>query len=209
MARLMGILGGTFDPVHYGHLLPAQEVMQVVGLEQVRFLPNRVPPHREQPWLNIDQRRQLIELAIKGFDGFVFDDRELRRDGPSYMVDTLADLHREFPGYTLCLLMGMDAFEGFAQWHRWQEILQLSHLIVMTRPGMKLPDFSRDQVILKQSLTHDAVNLARSQRGQILLQSVTLVDISATQIRQNLGAGRSIQNLVPDVIRERLEAWQV
>ena len=205
MARLMGILGGTFDPVHLGHLQPALEVMQSAGLEQVRFLPNREPPHRQQPWLDTNTRRELIELAIADYEGFVFDDRELKREGPSYMVDTLTDMHHDFPDFTLCLMMGMDAFAGFTSWHRWQEILNLGHLIIMSRPGVVLPQFGEYQSMLASRMTEDPLDLTKSQQGQILLQSVTLVDISATQIRQYLSSGDSIQNLVPESIRERLE----
>ncbi|MDH5734893.1 MAG: nicotinate-nucleotide adenylyltransferase [Gammaproteobacteria bacterium] len=208
MARLLGILGGTFDPIHFGHLRPAYEMMQSVGLEQVRFLPNRVPPHRQQPWLDAKTRRQLIELAIADLDGFVLDDRELKRDGPSYMVDTLADLKHDFPEHQLCLMMGMDAFAGFIQWHRWQDILNLCHLIVATRPGIVKPDFAeyRDEIESRFCAKPEA--LVEGQSGQILLQSVTLLDISASQIRQILSAGSSIRYLVPESIRERLEAGQ-
>lgn len=208
MARLMGILGGTFDPIHYGHLRPVQEVMQALGLEQVRFLPNRLPPHRQPPWLDADTRRQLVEMAIADTQGFVFDDRELNREGPSYMVDTLADLHQEFPDDSLCLILGMDAFAGLTDWHHWQDILKLCHLIIMGRPGCQMPDFGEQQEQINACLTNDPQALRRSQQGQILLQSVTLVDISATRIRQALASGDSIQNLVPESIRERLEARQ-
>ncbi|MCW9013343.1 MAG: nicotinate-nucleotide adenylyltransferase [Gammaproteobacteria bacterium] len=203
--KFIGILGGTFDPVHHGHLRPALDVLQAVGLEQVRFLPNKTPPHREQPWLDVDMRRQLIELAITGVPEFVLDERELRRAGPSYMVDTLSDLNKEFPDYSLCLIMGMDAFSGFTHWHRWQAILGLCHLIITTRPGAELPDFAAHQAELTARMTRDVESLAQSQHGQILLQSVTLLDISATQIRESLNSGKSIRYLVPDNVREKLE----
>ncbi|MCW8854059.1 MAG: nicotinate-nucleotide adenylyltransferase [Gammaproteobacteria bacterium] len=209
MARLMGIFGGTFDPIHFGHLRPAYEVMQVTGLEQVRFLPNRLPPHRQQPWLDTETRRQLVEIAIADVDGFVLDDRELKREGPSYMVDTLADLKNDFPEYNLCLIMGMDAFSGFTQWHRWQDILNLCHLIVITRPGTDKPDFAEFSDIIESRLCRQAEALVESQQGQILLQSVTMLDISASQIRQILISGASIRYLVPESIRERLEARQI
>ena len=206
MARLMGILGGTFDPVHFGHLRPAYEVMQALGLEQLRFLPNRLPPHRESPWLDAETRRQLVEIAISDVDGFVLDDRELKREGPSYMVDTLADLKNDFPDHSLCLIMGMDAFSGFTQWHRWQDILNLCHLVITTRPGVVRPDFGPE---IESRICDQAEVLGESQQGQILLQSVTLLDISASQIRQSLISGSSIRYLVPESIRERLEARQI
>lgn len=209
MAELIGILGGTFDPIHYGHLRPALEVMQALGLKQVRFLPNKIPPHRPQPWLDADTRRELVAMAIAGIPGFVLDDRELRREGPSYMVDTLADLHQQFPDNTLCLLMGMDAFSGFTRWHRWRAILDLCHLVIIARPGAKMPDFAEDQALIEACITHDLEDLSRSQYGQILLQSVVLQDISATEIRTRLAAGQSIHDWLPEQVREKLEHYAI
>ncbi|MDH5483777.1 MAG: nicotinate-nucleotide adenylyltransferase [Gammaproteobacteria bacterium] len=203
--KLTGILGGTFDPVHYGHLRPALEIMQALQLEQVRFLPNNEPPHRAAPFLDKDTRCQLVELAIADVPGFELDQRELLRAGPSYMVDTLAELKKDYPDQGLCLIMGMDAFGGFTRWHRWQSILELCHLVIATRPGVPIPDFAADQPLIDAAMAGDAAALSRSQQGQILLQSVTLLDISATRIRQCLLSGQSIRYLVPEPVREQLE----
>lgn len=209
--KLIGILGGTFDPIHFGHLRPALDVMQDLGLSQVRFLPNNLPPHRQQPWLDSDTRRELVELAIADIPEFFLDDRELNRDGPSYMVDTLAELKSQFPEDALCLIMGMDAFQGFTQWRDWQTILKLCHLIVTTRPGAAMlddggPDFGEHQDMIQSHIVSDPASLTQRQSGQILLQSVTLLDISATQIRESLNSGKSIRYLLPDNVREQLEA---
>lgn len=204
---MIGILGGTFDPVHFGHLRPALEIMQSLGLEQVRFIPNNLPPHRDQPWLDSALRRQLVELAIADVPQFVLDQRELQRLGPSYMVETLTDLGREFPEQGLCLILGMDAFAGFTSWHRWQDILQLCHLLVMTRPGYQLPDFAEHQSTIESRLLEQPEQLSPGQSGQILLQSVTLLDISASAIRNSLAAGQSVRYLVPEQVREILEHY--
>ena len=208
--KLIGIFGGTFDPIHYGHLRPALDVMQASGLDQVRFLPNKSPPHRQQPWLDSDTRRQLVEMAIADMPNFILDDRELHRQGPSYMVDTLSELKEQFPDDTLCLIMGIDAFAGFTQWHRWQSILELCHLIITTRPGSVMPDedgpdFAEHQALIQSRISRDPSVLMQSQHGQILLQSVTLLDISATQIRELLNSGKSTRFLLPDNVREILE----
>jgi len=208
VSKLIGILGGTFDPVHYGHLRPALEVMQQLGLDEVRFVPNRIPPHRDEPSLSDQQRAELVQLAIESTPGFVLDDRELKRSGPSYMVDTLTSLKQDFPQSTLCLIMGMDAFNGLPQWHRWQTILELCHLIVTTRPGSELASFATLPPISNQFCTDPLVlrqALPETSGGQILLQSVTQLDISASQIRQYLIAGQSIQYLLPEALREKLE----
>jgi len=204
MSRLIGIYGGTFDPIHYGHLRPALDVMQQAKLDEIRFIPNRIPPHRETPVLSNEQRAELVQLAISGTPGFVVDRRELDREGPSYMVDTLQSLSDDFPQDTLCLLMGMDAFNGLPQWHRWQAIFELCNLIVTTRPGAELPDFSGQEGI-SQRISHSPQCLKSRTTGQILLQSVTQLDISASRIRQLLSAGQSIQYLLPEALREKLE----
>jgi len=205
MAALLGILGGTFDPIHFGHIRPALELQQQLGLAEVRFIPNRVPPHRSPPWLDSDSRRRLVAQAIADYPGFVLDERELQRDGPSYMVDTLAELKQAFPLHSLCLILGTDAFAGFTHWHRWQAILELCHLIVITRPGAALPDFGEQQPLIDARITRDVQSLAEGQCGKILIQSVTPVDISATMIRHRLSQGQSIAGLVPESIREQLE----
>ena len=135
---MIGILGGTFDPVHFGHLRPALEVMQATGMEQVRFLPNRIPPHRETPWLDVENRLELLKTAIADQPGFELDERELQREGHSYMVDTLESLRSDFPSHPLCLILGMDAFLGIKKWHQWQRIPELCHLVVTTRPGFDM-----------------------------------------------------------------------
>ena len=205
MNDLIGIFGGTFDPIHYGHLRPALEVMQQAGLEQVRFLPNARPPHRAPPWLDAATRKHLIQLAIAEQPGFVLDDRELQRDGPSYMVDTLADLQHDFAGKSLCLMVGSDAFAGFTQWQQWQAILDLCHIIVMTRPGVELAALHNQPPMIASRICSDAGSLLNSPHGLILLQSVTALDISSSRIRESLRQGLSIRYLLPESIRQHLE----
>jgi nicotinate-nucleotide adenylyltransferase len=210
MAKLIGILGGTFDPVHFGHLRPALEVLQNTGLQQIRFLPNKNPPHREPSWLSSAHRKQLVEMAIADIPQFVLDERELKRTGPSYMVDTLSSLRQQFADYNLCLIMGMDAFAGFTQWHQWSSILGLCHLIITSRPGASVFEqssahFGEHQAMLQQRVVVDADVLQQRQHGQILLQSVTQLDISASQIRALLNSGRSTQYLLPENVREFLQ----
>ncbi|VAW63837.1 Nicotinate-nucleotide adenylyltransferase, partial [hydrothermal vent metagenome] len=209
---LIGVFGGTFDPIHYGHLRPALDVLHQAGLDEVRFIPNRAPPHRDAPFLSDQLRAELVQLAIEDTPGFVLDKRELLRSGPSYMVDTLQSLKSEFPADTLCLIMGMDAFNGFEKWHRWQAIPALCHLIVTTRPGAGCAtDYNAALAGFASAgdssahFSRDARCLQRRSGGQILLQLVTQLDISASSIRQSLLSGQSIQYLLPEVLREKLE----
>ncbi len=136
---MIGVLGGTFDPVHFGHLRPALEVRQALGLEELRLIPLRQAVHRSQPQASPEQRLAMLRLAVQGqgAEGLRIDDRELRRADESYTHDTLVDLRAELgPAVGLCLLVGADAFRGFLSWHRPDDILSLAHLIVMRRPGM-------------------------------------------------------------------------
>ncbi len=199
---MIGILGGTFDPVHFGHLRPALEVMQALGLEQVRFVPNRIPPHRETPWLDVDKRLELLRTAIDDQPGFLLDERELNREGHSFMVDTLASLRDDFPSHGLCLILGMDAFQGLKQWHQWQRIPELCHLVVTTRPGSEIEPGYIDS--LPATLATSVSGLIQQAAGGILLQSVTQLDISASRIRMMLAEGQSVRYLLPDEVNRQL-----
>ena len=199
---MIGILGGTFDPVHFGHLRPALEVMQATGMEQVRFLPNRIPPHRETPWLDVENRLELLKTAIADQPGFELDERELQREGHSYMVDTLESLRSDFPSHPLCLILGMDAFLGIKKWHQWQRIPELCHLVVTNRSGFDMTgDFIQQ---LPATLVTKASGLFEVAAGRILLQSVTQLDISASHIRAMLAKGQSVRYLLPDEVNNKL-----
>jgi nicotinate-nucleotide adenylyltransferase len=199
---MIGILGGTFDPVHFGHLRPALEVMQALGLDHVRFLPNRIPPHRETPWLDVANRLKLLQTAIDDQPGFVLDQRELHRAGQSYMVDTLESLRGDFPAHSICLILGMDAFLGLQQWYQWQRIPELCHLIVTTRPGFAIDDTFIQGMPFELATT--AAGLSEVAAGRFLLQSVTQLDISASRIREMLAEGLSVRYLLPDAVNKQL-----
>ncbi len=203
MKPLLGIFGGTFDPVHFGHLRPALDVKQALDLEQVRFLPNSIPPHREQPWLDSATRQSLLEIALQDMPGFELDCRELEREGKSYMVDTLASLREDFPDHNLCLILGMDAFCELHLWYRWQGILEQCHLVVTGRPGFEWPSVPELQA-LEACCTSDADELKQAETGRILLQSVTQLDISASEIRKQLQSGLDIRYLLPEAVRLKL-----
>jgi len=200
---LLGLFGGTFDPIHFGHLRPALDVMQALGMEQIRFLPNSVPPHREQPWLDAATRKLLLELALQDMPGFELDCRELEREGKSYMVDTLTSLQADFPDHHLCLILGMDAFSGLHQWYQWRRILEQCHIVVIGRPGFEWPSVPELQA-LESCCTDDANELKQAESGLILLQSVTQLDISASEIRKQLKAGLDIRYLLPEAVRLKL-----
>ena len=159
----IGILVGTFDPIHYGHLRPAQEVMRALDLAEVRIIPAANPPHRRAPLATAAQRLRMAELAVAEFPGLRVDDREIKRGGPSYTVLTLESLRGEFGARPLCLLLGLDAFEGLETWYQLQRLPELTHFVVMTRPGWSLPAADVLPAWARGRLAHAAGDLARAQ----------------------------------------------
>ncbi len=206
---MIGIFGGTFDPVHYGHIKPALSIKQALNLSQIRFIPNRIPPHRELPWLNVEQRLSLLKIALKGYPDVVTDERELNRDGPSFMVDTLTSLRNDFPGEDLCLIIGMDAFIGITTWFQWRSLFELCHLVVTTRPGFNESVIlnlmsAEDYQFLSSKMVVDANALRPRETGKILLKSVPQLDISSTKIREKLLKGEDVSEWVPEGVARKL-----
>lgn len=198
--RPIGVLGGTFDPIHYGHLRPVLELLENLELAEVRFVPCRIPAHRDTPSITAEQRLDLVRLATAGQPGFVADDRELRRSGPSYMVDTLISLRAEVGATPLCLILGTDAFRELPTWWRWRELGELAHIVVMQRPGMAQPFSPPLEAFVAPRVVHDALALHRRSAGGILFQPVTQLDISATRIRALLARGQSPRYLLPEAV---------
>ncbi len=203
------ILGGTFDPVHFGHLRPALDVQQALAIDCLHLLPCRIPPHRQMPQLADRQRLELLQLAIAGEPGLAIDDRELHREGPSYMVDTLLSLRAEIGDQPLCLALGMDALDGLDSWHRWEEIFGLCHLVVMQRPGNRWPQAGVLAQRVNQARVEGREDLSTRPAGGVLGVPVTQMAVSSTQIRTLLGSGRSARYLMPDAVLERImqENW--
>ena len=205
-----GILGGTFDPIHFGHLRMAEELAEALGIERVRFIPAGSPPHRGQPRAEARHRLALAHLAVAGNPRFEVDDREILRERPSYSVDTLTDLRGETsPGTPLVLFMGSDAFLGLNTWHRWRELFDLTHIAVAHRPGFSpslwedaLPDALRRE--LDKRLTDQADELRAAPAGKVFLHPITQLDISASQIRDRCLRGKSLRYLLPDPLIDYL-----
>lgn len=202
--RPIGIFGGTFDPIHYGHLRSAFEMLQALDFEEVLFIPCGDPPHRGVTYASAEQRLKLVQLAIEGQAGFIADDRELQRGGLSYTVDTLESLRREFPDRSLGLIVGMDAFLGLPDWHRWDEILDIAHIIVAHRPGWKAPDIGALGELISEYGTHRVEDLHTASAGRVHIHAVTQLEISSTEIRDLVAAGRDPRFLMPDAVRDEI-----
>ncbi len=204
------ILGGTFDPVHFGHLRPALEIRQALDIPSLSLLPCRTPPHRPQPRLSAAQRLELLELAVRDEPGLRIDTRELERDGPSWMVDTLRSLRDEIGAeQPLCLALGMDALAGLDTWHCWRDIPALCHLVVMQRPGNDWPATGEVAEWLRGARCDAPRDLRHSPAGRVAAAPVTQLDISSTAIRALLAAGHNARYLLPEAVLQRItqEKW--
>ena len=204
MTGPIGVFGGTFDPIHYGHLRTAFEMLQALRFDQVRFIPCGDPPHRGRTFAPATERLRMVELAIDGEAGFVADDRELRRGGPSYTIDTLCGLRDAFPARPLGLILGMDAFLGLPTWHRWEELLRVAHIVVAHRPGWKAPDIGPLGELISEFGTHRIDDLHEALHGRIHIHAVTQLEISSTEIRDLVATGRDPRFLMPDQVRDRI-----
>jgi nicotinate-nucleotide adenylyltransferase len=209
-ATPIGILGGTFDPIHFAHLRLAEELADAIGLSRVRFIPTGTPPHRGQPRVSGAQRMEMLRLAIGGNPRFEADDREIRRQGVCYTFDTLVELRAELGARPLCLLMGSDAFSALTTWHRWEELFDLAHIVIAHRPGYSLHQLQSSlpgplRKIYLQRLSASTGILRRDSAGAVYVREITALDIAATQIRGLLAGGGSARYLVPEAVLDYIE----
>ncbi|WP_303291468.1 nicotinate-nucleotide adenylyltransferase [Marinobacter sp. SS5-14b] len=200
------IYGGTFDPIHHGHLRLALEVSDALSVDRVHLVPCHIPPHRNATGATSAQRLDMIRLAIEGEPCLRVDDRELRRAGASFTADTLRQLRNELgPEQPLVMVVGTDAFAGFGQWREWQDIPALAHIVVVQRPGSHLPEGSDAGLLLGQRRVTSPDTLRSAPAGKILELEAPLLDISATGIRQRIAGGRSPRYLMPDSVWQRIQ----
>ncbi|MGK0297650.1 MAG: nicotinate-nucleotide adenylyltransferase [Gammaproteobacteria bacterium] len=203
MSKPIGILGGSFDPVHYGHLRLALECKQSLELEKVIFVPLNLPSHRAPLQASANQRYQMLQLATKGIKGLEVTDIEIKRNNTSYTIDTLKELRETYCERSICLIIGMDAFQEFDTWKEWQKIAGFAHIIITNRPNTQ-------QVIKKERLKtfYESrkislkENIHNSLHGKILKQDVPALDISSSQIRELMQSNNSIKFLLPDNVLE-------
>lgn len=197
---MLGIFGGSFDPIHYGHLRSAVEVQETLNLKYVIFIPLTMAVHRPQPIATAQQRLAMLQAAIAGQSGFLIDELEINRSGPSYTLDTIIELRRKWPGVGLNLVIGYDAFQGFLNWYQPLEILKLVNLVVMRRPGTIELSVNVDLNILFNERGCQTPRQLVNATGRIIMLSVTQLDISATFIRTQLATNNNVRFLLPDVV---------
>jgi len=195
----IGLLGGTFDPIHYGHLRAAIEIYEYLKLNEIRLIPCNQPPHRANPIANAEQRLRMTKLATLGTELKV-DNCEMLREGPSYTVDSLISLRKEFPNDALCLIIGVDAFLSLPSWHQWEKIIQLANIVVMHRNQWKMPTegilaefLSKHRLSLNENINH-------FMAGKIIQCPITALAIAASQIRTLIQNGLSPDFLLPEKV---------
>jgi nicotinate-nucleotide adenylyltransferase len=211
--KTIGILGGTFNPIHFGHLRMAQELADALHLDSVRFIPAANPPHKDTPAITARHRAAMVQLGVANNPSFVFDDRELSRNGPSYSIDTLHSLRSELgTKSSITLFMGSDAFTKFDTWHRWQEIIDLCHIALVQRPQLRGHDQKLSKTLetfLHNHYTENADDLHNQPCGFVTMRQVTALDISSTAIRHALEHGDSVRYLMPDNVIDYIAQHQL
>ena len=199
----IGVFGGTFDPIHYGHILPVLDVCESTGLSEVRYITNARPGHRSQPAADSIHRWRMTVLALAEHPKLIADDREIRRPGISYMVPTLRSMRSEFGFRPLCLILGLDAFSQIHRWYWWAEVLHLANIVVMARPGATHLRHYPKRVV--QAFNSRTRVLFECMSGHICTVSVSQLDISATQLRIELRKGADTTNYLPKNVAQYID----
>ena len=202
----VGMLGGTFDPVHLGHLRSAVEVREALGLDWLHMIPAPQPPLRNTPQVSPEQRLALLKKGIADTPGIIADGRELRREGPSYSVDTLAELRTEYgEDVPIVMIIGFDAFLRLTQWRRVDDIFSLAHLVVIARPGYQVPWPTALKELVGNRVVDKVSTLMQRPCGALLSLSLpSMMAISATYIRERLKAGESVRYLLPEAVEQSI-----
>jgi nicotinate-nucleotide adenylyltransferase len=207
---LVGVFGGTFDPVHYGHLRSALELVERLHLEQLRLMPSASPPHRTTPYCNAEHRAAMVALAVAGEPRLACDARELERPGKSYTIDSLIELRAEVGAQCgLCMVMGCDAVLEIMHWYRWRELLDWAHIVVIARPGWALPREGEVAQWLDSHHVADSSALRRQPAGCIAIEELRPLSISSTEIRELLAAGRSARYLLPEAVLDYIQTHRL
>lgn len=209
LEKPIGILGGTFDPIHSGHLRLAIELHDTLDLAKVHIVPCYQPVHRKEPVASPAERLAMVQVAVQDEPTLVADASEIERQGPSYMIDTLLTLREKHPNTPLCLLLGIDAFLGFTSWHRYQDILENTHLIVAHRPQYHLPTTGIIADLLQARLETESHVIHERLAGAIIFRPITPLEISASSIRKQIAMGRNPRYLLPDAVYEHIKQQRI
>ena len=206
----IAIYGGTFDPIHNGHINSATQMANWLGINQVRLMPAHIPPHKTAATASSDDRAAMVQLVCTEQPLFQYDDRELNRERPSYTVETLAEFKQQYPDSQLLFFIGMDSLLSFTKWYQWQKILEQAHLIVSTRPGFDIANINQEtQLLLKKHQVFSVAELQQQSSGNILIFSDNHWDISSTQIRERITQHHDLSELLPQSVIHYIQQHQL
>jgi len=208
---MIGILGGTFNPIHNGHLHLAERLNQTLAFEAIRFMPAAIPALKDMPNVSAEHRADMVKLAIVNHPTFEIDIRELEREGPSYTIDSLISLRKELGDkVSICWLIGSDAFARLYTWHRWNELLNYCHFLVVKRPHSEALNWSSEvDALIVAHQTNDVNALKNSANGKILIQEIAAFNISSTQIRQHIASKTDVSNFMPRSVMKYIHHHQL
>lgn len=203
---IRAVFGGTFDPIHHGHLATSNALMKELGIDRLAFMPSATPPHRAQPEASAKQRLDMVRLACKDYPRFEAEDWELKQTRPSYTASTLAELSEHYPGDTLIFVMGMDSLMSLNQWYQWQDIIKHAHIVVMPRSGVPFePQDSELKRFIEQHRVYQPGTLTEDPDGKLYIAQTPLIDISATELRSQLHE-RPASPPIPTAVYEYIKA---
>jgi nicotinate-nucleotide adenylyltransferase len=210
LSPLVGVFGGTFNPVHYGHLRSALELVERLQLQHLRLMPCAHPPHRSEPECSAEHRAAMVELAVTGEPRLVCDVREMHRPGKSYTIDSLIELRGELGAQVgLCMVLGCDAVQGLAGWHRWEELLDWAHIVIIARPGWELPRSGVVAQWLREYRMETSSELRQRPAGGVVVEELRPQAISSTEIRGLLAAQRSVRFLMPQSVLDYIQTHKL
>jgi nicotinate-nucleotide adenylyltransferase len=206
---MIAVMGGSFDPVHIGHLRVAIEARDHLQVDQLRLIPCGQPPHRDKSIATAAQRLHMLELAVADEQALMVDDREIRKNRLSYSVDTLTDLRAESGQQPICLIIGADAYQQLNTWHQWKRLFDLAHLVVVQRPGYTITTSSNVAEYTAQRSTENPEQLTKQSAGSVYFLQIPALEISSTRIRTLVSEGKSIRYLVPDSVNRWMQQHRV
>ena len=207
ISKLIGVFGGTFDPVHNGHTKIIQNLLELIPFDEIKVIPNGQPPHRTSVCSNND-RLEMVNLAFKGIDQISIDEREIHREGPSYAIHTAKEVLEEFHQHNVVWVMGSDAFSEIDSWFEWEEFIKIINILVMIRPGSKIDPASQAGILIKDKQTSNIDDLNQGA-GKILVVDIDPVNISSTQVRSNLASGETVNDLILEDVSDYIDSGKL
>lgn len=207
ISKLIGVFGGTFDPVHNGHTKIIQNLLELIPFDEIKVIPNGQPPHRTSVCSNND-RLEMVNLAFKGIDQISIDEREIHREGPSYAIHTAKEVLEEFHQHNIVWVMGSDAFSEIDTWFEWEDFLNIINILVMARPGSEIDSTSMAGTLILERQTSNIDDLSHGA-GKILIVDIDPINISSTQVRSNLAAGETVNELILEDVSDYIDSGKL